>query len=51
MKIDIVAEAFFPDRAALLQFLDGPLSQMAGINQVALSFELIIRKRGYTLCE
>jgi DNA-binding Lrp family transcriptional regulator len=50
-SVDILAEAFFPDRAALLQFLDGPLSRISGIRQVALSFELVIRKRGYTLFE
>jgi Lrp/AsnC family transcriptional regulator for asnA, asnC and gidA len=50
-SVDIVAEAFFPDRAALLRFLDGPLSRISGIRQVALSFELVIRKRGYTLFE
>jgi DNA-binding Lrp family transcriptional regulator len=50
-SVDIFAEAFFPNRAALLQFLDGPLSRIAGIRQVALSFELVIRKRGYTVFE
>jgi DNA-binding Lrp family transcriptional regulator len=50
-SVDVLAEAFFPHRGALLDFLDGPLSRIEGIRQVALSFELVIRKRGYTLFE
>lgn len=50
-SVDVLAEAFFPHRGALLDFLDGPLSRMTGIRQVALSFELVIRKRAYTLFE
>lgn len=50
-SVDILVEAFFPHRAALLDFLDGPLSRISAIRQVALSFELVIRKRGYTLFE
>jgi Lrp/AsnC family transcriptional regulator for asnA, asnC and gidA len=50
-SIDVLAEAFFPHRAALLDFLDGPLARIAGIREVALSFELVIRKRGYTRFE
>lgn len=48
---DILAEAFFPQRDALLAFLDGPLAAIAGIREVVLSFELLIRKRAYTLFE
>lgn len=48
---DILAEAFFPHRDDLLAFLDGPLAAIAGIREVALSFELLIRKRAYTLFE
>lgn len=50
-SVDVLAEAFFPHRDALLDFLDGPLARIAGIRQVGLSFELVIRKRGYTLFE
>ena len=49
--VDILAEAFFPHRDDLLAFLDGPLAAIAGIREVALSFELLIRKRAYTLFE
>lgn len=45
---DILAEAFFPNRATLLAFLDGPLAAIEGIRDVALSFELMIHKRAYT---
>lgn len=48
---DILAEAFFPHRDALLAFLDGSLAAIAGIREMALSFELLIRKRAYTLFE
>jgi DNA-binding Lrp family transcriptional regulator len=44
---DIVAEALFPNRAALLAFIDGPLATIEGIREVAVSFELIIHKRAY----
>lgn len=50
-QADILAEAFFPHRAALLAFLDGSLDSIEGIRETALSFELLIRKRGYTLFE
>jgi DNA-binding Lrp family transcriptional regulator len=44
---DIVAEAIFPDQAALTTLIDGPLAATAGIREAALSFELIIHKRAY----
>jgi DNA-binding Lrp family transcriptional regulator len=44
---DIVAEALFPDRSALLDFIDGPIAALDGIREVAMSFELIIHKRAY----
>jgi DNA-binding Lrp family transcriptional regulator len=46
-EADILAEAFFPDRAALLGFLNGPLAGIEGIKEMSLSFELLIRKRAY----
>lgn len=45
---DILAEAFFRHRTALLAFLDGPLAAIEGIRDVVLSFELVIHKRAYT---
>jgi DNA-binding Lrp family transcriptional regulator len=50
-EADILAEVLFPHRASLLAFLDGPLAAIEGIREVALSFELSIRKRGYTVFE
>lgn len=50
-EADILAEALFPRRADLLAFLDGPLASIQGIREAALSFELSIRKRGYTVFE
>jgi DNA-binding Lrp family transcriptional regulator len=43
--VDIVAEALFPDRGALLAFLDGPLAAMDGIREVSTSVELANYKR------
>jgi DNA-binding Lrp family transcriptional regulator len=44
---DIVAEALFADRNAVLSFLDGPLAAIDAIREVAVSFELAIHKRAY----
>jgi hypothetical protein len=45
--VDVVAEALFPDRAALLAFLNGPLAAVEGVREAAISFELAIYKRAY----
>jgi Lrp/AsnC family transcriptional regulator for asnA, asnC and gidA len=50
-EADMLAEVLFPYRESLLAFLDGPLASIEGIREVALSFELSIRKRGYTVFE
>jgi len=50
-QADILAELLFPHDAALVAFLDGPLTHIQGVRDVALSFELSIRKRGYTVFE
>jgi len=50
-EADILAELLFPHDASLVEFLDGPLARVKGIREVALSFELSIRKRGYTVFE
>lgn len=50
-EADILAEAFFPHRAALLGFMDGSLARIEGLREAALSFELMICKRAYTLFE
>jgi DNA-binding Lrp family transcriptional regulator len=50
-EADILAEGFFPHRGALLNFLNGPLAEVEGIKEASLSFELLIRKRAYTLFE
>jgi DNA-binding Lrp family transcriptional regulator len=50
-EADVLAEAFFPHRTDLLSFLNGPLAAIDGIKEAALSFELLIRKRGYMLFE
>jgi DNA-binding Lrp family transcriptional regulator len=44
---DVVAEALFPDSAAALSFLDGPLAGLDGLREVAVSFEISIHKRDY----